>query len=263
MAISLLWWLTILVYTLAGVGALLDFRTEFNDQGSLGMKLDYNLARHSGLDTDQQTSDDDIRTLIVSTRLVFKGDVNTLSDGQLVQMGGDAFREKLVEFEKYGLKKTKQTSLVTLLAVGNEIYISTPMRGSLEFTYSMQDSPVVAQLMECAILARRQGLVGRHRFGATCGEPMVAHQYFRIHQDQRTLQGLGARVVSVRVGGTKGIKVIDPCGTVVTEDNLWGCNLLAPGLGMRVLDVSTEPQPFDLFRDAGGLDWYDQVSLCT
>jgi hypothetical protein len=71
---------------------------------------------------------------------------------------------------------------MTIMAVGNEVYLSSSQRGASSFTYNYAETPLRYWLRICELVWRQRGLPdGEHWNDGKCGEVMVTHQYYVNH----------------------------------------------------------------------------------
>ncbi|KAH6712550.1 hypothetical protein BKA61DRAFT_577625 [Leptodontidium sp. MPI-SDFR-AT-0119] len=129
-------------------------------RGDLQIRLDYNLARAEGARRapPTQTSNKDVRNVIFTSHPEFGQDVSAFSDGQLVQMGFNAYEEMLVELARYGFTKWAQPSVMTVFAIGQEIFLAISQKGKGSFMNNFPDStcykesefvPMISQIPLC------------------------------------------------------------------------------------------------------------------
>lgn len=185
-----------------------DLSTERTPHGPLQVRIDYNVARPAG-STPSQASNKDIRTVIFTSHLSFSQDVSAFSDGQLVQIGFDAYEEMLVELSAYGFTQYAKPSVMTVFAIGQEIFLATSQKGMGSFINRFPDSPVKKSLALCQAIYSDGSKGNMHK--SNCGEIMAAHSYFRSHPTATTMKGLGGRTVTVEKA--PGLKIKAPCGT--------------------------------------------------
>lgn len=100
----------------------------------------------------------------------------------------------------------------------------------------------------------------QHRAEGKCGEPMAAHLYYSTHS-LSTFTGLDARIGTVVILWDNTLKHTNPCGD--PKKDTCGCNLFVADQSLNVLDENLEPGPYDLNTLAGGLTFYDEISVCT
>ncbi|CZR59923.1 uncharacterized protein PAC_09818 [Phialocephala subalpina] len=207
------------------VRAAYDLSIELVLRGDLQVRLDYNLARPAGA-PPTQTSKKDIRTVVFTSHLEFGQDVKTL-----------------VELGRYGFTKYAKPSVMTVFAIGKEIFLASSQKGLTSFINTFPDSPVVKSLALCQATFSDPTEYYMHE--AKCGEIMSAHSFFRKHPAATTMNGLGGRTVSVEMaGGTGSLQIKAPCGT--GRDDKWGCNLFVEKQGLREVPVGTTAAPYQL-----------------
>lgn len=144
--------------------------------------------------------------------LKFMEPVSRISDGQLWQMAHDAFNEMAADAVHYGVKKDRPGA-VTVLAFGNEINISSSMKGKGAFAYEYPQSNVVKALQLCQITweAGGGGEDQLHKNSGNCGEVMAAQLHYNIHD--APLADQKARAGAVLVNKQQELKNTPPCGT--------------------------------------------------
>ncbi|KAF6833211.1 hypothetical protein CPLU01_05730 [Colletotrichum plurivorum] len=266
------------------------------EPGPLGVLLDVSLARSWPLDNwpEDKGGRNSIpkRSWVFSSHLVFNQPTDRahISDEQLTSIAIDAFKEmeQLWTPEGYDIGKEGRPSVMTALAYGNEIILSSSQKGRVSFSYGdpqwQNPSGAVGEgrpranrvlnyldLCEQMFLDRTIDIDRtevRHRTGAKCGEELAAHAYYRIHQDNDAdLSNEHGRVTTVQrdlqsdQNLNKGIHAIDPCNTTPGEGKVeWGCaqfaremNLTPLTLDVRESDRGPE-YSYDLRNLAGGLN---------
>jgi hypothetical protein len=125
----------------------LDERLE--PQGPLGVRLDYNLAT-SWPEPLTKKGKQVRRSFLWTSHLKFMEPVSKISDGQLWQMAYDAYDEMTTEMGRYGVTAKKDVSTgLTILAFGNEIILSSTVKGLGAFAYDYPPSSVSKSLQLC------------------------------------------------------------------------------------------------------------------
>ena len=130
-------------------------------------------------------------------------------------MGYDAYEEMVNELGRYGFTKWAKPTVMTVFAIGQEIFLATSQKGQGVFINNFPDSPVLKSLALCqAIFTDSTNLAKPHVHEAKCGEIMAAHSFFRKHPTTTTMKGLGGRTVTVEMPGeADSLKIKAPCGT--------------------------------------------------
>lgn len=181
------------------------------------VRLDYDLANRDKRDYEGA------HQWVFSTHITFNGDVEEITDGQLKQMADDAYVEMEADILQYEprMDKKKKTpkmlpGVMTILATGNEIFLSSSQKGQVAFINEVNDSPVKKQMELCMAVWGEFNINPEkpdHKNGRKCGEVMVFHQYYQVHPDQDLAQlSPLARAATVhRINGE--LTVIPPCGT--------------------------------------------------
>ncbi|KAH9210777.1 hypothetical protein DL95DRAFT_512717 [Leptodontidium sp. 2 PMI_412] len=239
------------------VRAVYDVSKELEPRGPLKIRLDYNVAMVAG--TADKTNV--IRTVVFTSHLKFDHDVSAFSDGQLVQLGFDAYNEMLVELARYGFGPRAKPSVMTVFAIGQEIFLASSQKGKGSFINTFPDSPVLKSLALCqAVFTDRTGLKDAHSHEAKCGEIMAAHSFFRNNPTVKTMKDRGGRTVTVdMVGGTSPLAVKEPCGTGIPD--AWGCDLFVRDQGLTEIPQGTTPVPYQL-NAVAGVATISQIPLC-
>jgi hypothetical protein len=194
-----------------------DLSERKQPQGPLGITLDLGLARSWPPSIDDRGSDAQ-RNWFYSSHLTFKEPVSTITDGQLWQMVDDALKEIPPVLAQYGISKKKGLSTVmTVLAFGNEIILASTQKGDDSFTYGFGDgnTQVARALQLCQAVWKDRANLGEddeppiHKNKGHCGEPMAAHLYYASHTTPLAEQN--ARVATIVYK-----KRAPPCGTGAT-----------------------------------------------
>lgn len=185
-------------------------------KGKLKVALDYSLATSWPEPKDDKY--DGARPWTWSSHIVFKDGVDKgITDGQLWKIARDAVDEMKADREQYGIGPLAEPTAMGILAWGDEIIISSSVKGAGSFTYDFKDgNPAVLQsLQKCQIIWRDISSETadkslKHKNKGSCVELMAAHLYYR--NGGKDLPAQNARVGTwVKVGGKW--QQIDPCGT--------------------------------------------------
>jgi hypothetical protein len=184
-------------------------------QGDLKVRLDYHLATSWPTPIDQKGQKIQ-RTFLWSSHLKFMEPVSKITDAQLWQMVRDGFAEMSAEMERYQVRNSKDTpGGMSILAFGNEVILSSTVKGLNSFAYDYEPSSVKAPLQLCqAVWRDGEDNDQKHKNGGSCGEVMVSQLYYTIHDSP--LADQNARVGAVLYLGKKGAKKLEqkpPCGT--------------------------------------------------
>ncbi|KAF2150903.1 hypothetical protein K461DRAFT_270288 [Myriangium duriaei CBS 260.36] len=232
-------------------------------KGDLHIQLDNELATISSTGEKLPAAYDQFRNVVLHSHIVFKEDVSTITPAQLFQMAADAQREIRPEMEQYEFGPRAIPFVMSILAVGREIYFASPRGGPGAFTFQYVPSPVVKALELCQ--QDFKGTSGKdtaHTNGGNCGEVMCAHLYYRCNgPSAQPLKGQNGRILTVQtLKDQKDIVPKAPCGGDAKRLN-WGCNLFVEKEGLEVLNVK-EGTPYDLDTIAGGWIEKSQVPTC-
>lgn len=171
--------------------------------GKLGVKLDYQVA----LGGEPAKLVSGKINVVLTSYLEFKGDVSVVSDAQLLQIAKDAWNEMREARNQYQLGHSQYASKVmSLLAVGNEIFLASSQKGGSSVIDIFPDSPARLALQRCKVASGNN----EHKFERRCGEILAIHMYFKMHNNM-PLNGLNARIVAIEQTA-KGLAVKAPCG---------------------------------------------------
>ncbi|CZT03465.1 uncharacterized protein RAG0_10204 [Rhynchosporium agropyri] len=257
----LVYGLLALVLLLTLVRAEYDISKELTPLGPLQVRIDYNLVMEGGPAHKNRI----IRTIVYSSHLKFERDVNAFSDGQLVQMAFDAYNEMVEEVKHYGFSGYGKPSVMTVAAIGQEIFLASSQKGRGAFITRYPKSQASKSLAICQITfnngLQAHQLTSGHANESKCGEIMAAHSFFRNNPSYETIRGLGGRIVSVdELGGSSPLAIKEPCGTGIP--NAWGCNLFVQDQGLTVIPRGTTPVPYQL-NAVAGVATINQIPLCS
>jgi len=213
--------LLVAALTFAGLLTAYDLKEEKEPQGGLKIRLDYDVATKwpkEAKGRDGEESNKAPRNWLFSSHINYLKSVSEITDGQLWQLAFDAYREMEDECAAYAIGKKSIPGVMTILAVGEEIFLSSSQKG-VDYTYKMaQDTPVRQSLEMCRLVWRDQGQEAQdeHKNKGSCGEPMVAQQYYSIHEKPLKERDPKPRVGTVGRRGRDYIR-LDPCGTAPEE----------------------------------------------
>lgn len=166
---------------------------DLGSEGSLKIRLDYSFATQWPLTGSE---DDPPLSIFFSSHLRFPKPVDVIPPGQLRRMAEIAHKEMTTLCKKYGFAKKDIPRKMTLLARGNDILLGSSQKGN-SFTYRGSGQSQVRKWMDdCQHdLKRKNGGQPRHQHDGKCGEQMVAHLYYLIHNEPLAEQK--ARVITV------------------------------------------------------------------
>lgn len=193
--------------------ATYDLSKEKPPQGPLGVGLDYGFAKSSG---DSVWSP---RNWVYNSHIKFNGDVSTITDGQLVQIAMDGYKEIIAVQTQYNLNTRRSSPRVmSVLAVDKDIFIVSSQRGKASFMTEFGNTKVRESLERCqAMFAETAAAIEQpgHKNDASCGEVMAAHLFYSTYPE-KNLADMKAVEVSVKDydladGKGKLIQVLDPC----------------------------------------------------
>ena len=206
-----------------------DLSQRHDPQGPLKVRLDYALAT---LSTSNKEAS---HQWLFSTHLTFAESVESITAGQLKAILEDARAELRAEMLQYGMSTRRvgdervpklESGAMGLLAVGNELYISTTQKGGDAFINHVYDSPVRHKLEMCmAFWNSKTEKDEDHVNQRRCVELQVAHQYYLKHP-QDLLENL--KPMARMATASKKSQIIPPCG-------------VGPGEETNVNDVSSKP----------------------
>ncbi|KAK2029624.1 hypothetical protein LX32DRAFT_350939 [Colletotrichum zoysiae] len=293
-------WVLCLLLSLAHLLYAWDVSTEYTP-GRLGIQLDFSLFRswppdNLGADKGGPKAGSK-RAIAFSTRLKFEQptDVTHISDKQLTSLAIEAYieMEALVGEEKYNFGRNNKPSVMTAMAYGDEIILSSSQKGKTSFSYGDPDHPESrprANMVKRHLDLCQQTFMhnvpeanranDKHRNNGQCGEQLVAHAFYSVHPEtDADLSRMNARVTTVQRAHEdneyNGVIAIDPCNTPGTNSDTtsyWGCAefVRRPEVGLRAFtltineDERDDEWMYDLSTLAGGLaDGYPKkISLC-
>jgi hypothetical protein len=205
-----------LLATVDTVYGAYDVSRPKDPKGKLKVTLDYSLATSWPEPKDDKFTGQ--RPWTWSSHIVFKEAVEKgITDGQLWQIARDAVDEMSVDRVQYGIGPPAEPTAMGVLAWGDEIIISSSVKGAGSFSYNFQggNTEVRESLQKCQILWGERSLPDankelEHKNKGNCAEPMAAHLYYR--NNGKDLPAQHARIGTwVKVGKTW--QQIDPCGT--------------------------------------------------
>ena len=172
-------WAFLILITSTLLAVAYDLSSRRDPQGPLGIRLDYSLAVASGGGTAQGGMG---RQVVYTCHLKFKGNTESISDGQLFQMDIDAFKETEPERTQYKFGSRYKSAVMAVLAVGPDIFLASSQKGKASFTYGLQDSPVLKSLKLCQMVWHESDKPSTiHQNEGSCGEVMGAHLCYRLN----------------------------------------------------------------------------------
>jgi hypothetical protein len=209
-----------------------------------------------------------------------------ISDGQLWQIAYDGIAEMSKDREQYGMSDRSEPGAMGIIAWGNEIIISSSMKGAGSFSYDFNngDTHVGRSLEMCQILFGDWDPERMyHNNNGNCAELMGFHLYYK--QNTVKMAEQKARIGTFVYQGVKnGWAKTEPCGPdkdpnapkvrnesdvlVCTFQGLtklqirWGCDVYTAIEGVRVLDNTTPSAPYTRETLAGGPVQQDQIQTC-
>ncbi|KAL6851337.1 hypothetical protein ACO1O0_008465 [Amphichorda felina] len=196
-----------------------DLSQQYDPQGPLGVRLDYELATRSTSNIERE------HRWVFSTHLTFNDDVAGITNGQLRKIAEDAFQEMTRDFLQYRPKMANRKqgkpamipAVLTILAFGNEIILSSSQKGQSGFINEVTDSPVKWKLELCTSVWAEFNINPEepdHKNGRGCGEIMVLHQYYQSHREELSHWDPKPRATTVHKQWKEDtIRIIPPCGT--------------------------------------------------
>lgn len=189
-------------------------------KNSLGVRLDFYLANAWPiplLKKGKQIS----RTFLWSSHLKFDSEVSKLTDAQLWQMAHDGYWEMFENMKLYDItNKRDSPRAFTVLAVGNEIFLSSSMKGGGNFASAYPRTRVSKSLDLCQITFNTRGGEGTngHKNSGNCGEVMSAQMYYTTDDNENTpLKTKDARVCTVVLNHADIPQNTDPCSDKVSD----------------------------------------------
>ena len=196
-----------------------DLRQQHDPQGPLGVRLDYELASRSTKDSEK------VHQWVFSTHLTFNNDVAGVTNAQLRKIAEDAYEEMVVDFIQYSPKMEKKIpgkpillpAVITILAFGNEIILSSSQKGYGAFINEVAESPVKEKLELCMAVWGEFNInpdKPDHKNQRRCGEMMAFHQYYQTHREELSHWDPKPRATTVHKNWKEDeIRIIPPCGT--------------------------------------------------
>jgi hypothetical protein len=196
--------------------------------GPLKLRLDYKFANPTGVVTANEArgkflgplSKEGRRNLDVlfSSHLICKKSI-TITNRQLYQIAINGFKEMQKGFALYNISRAKKPRVITVLAVNNEIFISSSAKGP-SYTYALKNSKVLDDLNKC-----QKSIFGLtkidtlHSHLGSCGEIFAAHQFLEVHNsDMMDLKDQkNSRIITVGWMQNWKIGILPPCGVSVPQ----------------------------------------------
>ncbi|KAF4953315.1 hypothetical protein FGADI_6081 [Fusarium gaditjirri] len=260
----------------------IDLSVKHPAQGQLKVRLDYGLATQPIPGLSESKRKENQHRYLFSSYLVFNEPVSSITDGQLRmiaqvahgEMEKDMQQYKPAFFPKGSTKPSYLPSVMTIVAFGNEIILSSSQKGRDGFIDEWPQSPVKLALDRCSTLWRERVVndpgnnadpAAWHKNQAKCGEVNAFHQYYMTHTTAIPEVDPKVRVTTV-VKGSKGFSILPPCGTARNgedEKEFWGCNLLVRDQDVHYIGQREKALPFALHKIAGGVQKKGQIQMCT
>jgi uncharacterized protein (UPF0333 family) len=188
--------------------------------GELGVRLDYHLARTwptALVKKGRQIP----RTFTWSSHLTFEKDVSALEPSDLWQIAHDAYAEMKTNMALYKMTAKKDTPrAMTVLAVGNEIFLASSMKNGANFAFAYPKTKVSTTLEQCQTTFHKNGgeSTKGHKNQASCGEVMSAQMYYTTEKNKDTLlEDREARVCTVVLDKEDNPQNTDPCSDLVSN----------------------------------------------
>ncbi|KAH7253664.1 uncharacterized protein BKA55DRAFT_511007 [Fusarium redolens] len=260
----------------------IDLSVKHPAQGQLKVRLDYGLATQPLPGVSERDRTENQHRYLWSSYLVFNEPVSSITDGQLrmiAQVGHQEMEKDMRQYKpgffvKGTTKPVYLPSVMTIVAFGNEIILSSSQKGQDGFINEWPQSPVKLALDRCSALWRDRVVndansnadpAAGHKNKAKCGEVNSFHQYYMTHTTPIPEVDPKVRVTTV-VKGSKGYSILAPCGTTRNgedEKNFWGCNLLVRDQDVHYIGRGEKALPFALHKIAGGVQRKGQIQMCT
>lgn len=164
----------------------IDLSRKHNSQSPLGVQLDYDLAKYSVGKLRR-----DVPQVVFSSYLNFTKPVDTVTDGQLVQILRDAWLEFEANAALYKVDDASYPNALTIMAFDHEVMLSTSIRGNF-YPPNYRPTPVSEMLQQCARSYQTENptVTGtekdQHRNDGKCGEVTAAQQFFLSRQPRIT-----------------------------------------------------------------------------
>ncbi|KLO82605.1 uncharacterized protein LW93_9809 [Fusarium fujikuroi] len=261
----------------------IDLSVKHPPPGHLKVRLDYGLATQPIPGVTESRRRESQHRYLFSSYLVFNEPVASITDGQLRQMAQVAHGEMEKDMQQYKptvfadkgqTKPTYLPSVMTIVAFGNEIILSSSQKGLDGFLNQWPQSPNKLALDRCSALWRDRVVndpesiadpAAGHKNKAKCGEVNAFHQYYMTHTTSIPEVKPKVRVTTV-VKGRQGYTILPPCGTDDNgedEKEFWGCNLLVRDQDVHYIGQEEKAMPFSLRKIAGGVKKKGQIQMCT
>ncbi|EKJ71888.1 hypothetical protein FPSE_07891, partial [Fusarium pseudograminearum CS3096] len=207
----------------------IDLSAKHPAQGQLKVRLDYGLATQPVPGVSESTRKESQHQYLFSSYLVFNEPVSSFTDGQLRQMAQVAHAEMEKDMQQYkptlfatpGGKPIYLPTVMTIVAFGNEIILSSSQKGLDGFLNQWPQSPVKLALDRCSAIWRDRVIsdsestanpAAGHKNKAKCGEVNAFHQYYMTHTTSIPEVDPKVRVTTVARTGNSYI-IFPPCGT--------------------------------------------------
>ncbi|POS70388.1 hypothetical protein DHEL01_v211218 [Diaporthe helianthi] len=214
-----------------------------------------------GIELDQGANDD-AKRIIFSAKLTFKEDtVKLFSHAQIYGIARLAFEEMFREFPKTGLNTWLRPKSMAAMAIGNSVYISSPVKGGPYF-YTYADTSlkpeVVLALERCSTslqMRNKSPVAGQHKAQGNCAEIAALHTFYL---DPEVSDADRQKRPRTRLGvfglQNEGRALSDEIAPRKHGQITWGCNLFVTSQKIETLrwwDLKDElmelPEPFPEF----------------
>jgi hypothetical protein len=189
-------------------------------EGDLGVRLDFHLATSwptRYVEKGRQIP----RTFAWSSHLTFEKDVSALEDSDLWQLAHLVYAEMEANMKLYEVTVRKdKPRAMTVLAVGNEIFLASSVKKSANFAFAYPKTKVSNALEACQTTFHKNGgesTEGR-KSSSNCGEVMSAQMYYITDKNKDTpLKGRDARNCTVVADKDDKPQNTDPCSSMVSD----------------------------------------------
>ncbi|KAF5482678.1 hypothetical protein CGCS363_v015183 [Colletotrichum siamense] len=225
------------------------------------------LAQDLGIKLDRSAYENAQR-VIYSSKLTFTADTATLfTDDQLYGLASLAHTQMQSKFRADGIDQKLQPSMMAAMALGNDVYLSSSLKGGWfvynKFADSRSKPEVRLALERCQaqLQASKKGPVNKeHQTRASCAEVFTVHQYNlddEVSQEARR-RPPATRIVAFGKAGISGsLGPQNACGggESVNDKGLltWGCKQFMANEGITVARKPARnanlglPRPFPTF----------------
>lgn len=207
-------------------------------KGDLKVGLDWELVKdRRHIDGDPQNEKK--HRWVFTSYLTFTESTTSITDGQLVQMGLDAYDEMVADINQYAPEKDhlkgglkSLPNAMTIMAFDTQIILASSIKGHQGFLSTFPgDNPLKTAMETCQLrfdekhsdTKKKDG----HRTQASCGEISTFWRYYQLDSPNNPVKRIAslqprARVTTIGLQGESGPMVVEPCGKnniVSTEIN--------------------------------------------